>query len=232
MKIKKSELERIIAEEIENIVSELDFTDLVSMAQPKAAAKAGMKQRIDRATALQNNLLDGTLLSGTKDLQKVLNDAGFNAGKPDGRVGGKTIRAIKALQKALGVKPDGKYGKDTHAAWEKLGFASKAKLSKTSANLSKTSDLKALKLKMYKLRNNMINLYDKAGKKLTAEVVAAKNEYEKAQKEFIAAGGDLYGGYVSYGGKSKQKPKPKSTRKPKVGEPGGGSALNRAYPKG
>jgi peptidoglycan hydrolase-like protein with peptidoglycan-binding domain len=204
MKIKKSELEKIIAEEIENVVSELDFTDVVSMAQPKALAKAGMKQKTDRATALQNKLLDGTLLRGTKDLQKVLNDAGFNVGKPDGRVGGKTIRAIKALQKALGVKPDGKYGKDTHAAWEKAGFENRANLSKTSD--PKTSDLKALKLKMYKLRNNMINLYKKAGNKKTAEVDVARDEYKKAQKEFLAAGGRIgaLGGPFGFTVKSKE----------------------------
>jgi peptidoglycan hydrolase-like protein with peptidoglycan-binding domain len=226
MKIKKSELEKIIAEEIENIVSELDFTDLVSMAQPKAAAKAGMRQRTDRATALQNKLLQGVdNLIDTENLQKVLNDAGFNVGKPDGRVGGKTIGAIKALQKALGVKPDGKYGKNTHAAWQKLKFAKKA-------NLLRKSKLKALKLRMNKLKDNMIDLYKKAGNKKTAEVDVARDKYKKAQKEFIAAGGDLYGGYVSAGGRSKQKPKPKPTRRPKVGEPGGGSALNRAYPKG
>jgi peptidoglycan hydrolase-like protein with peptidoglycan-binding domain len=188
MKIKKSELEKIIAEEIENVVSELDFSQMIQMAQPKAAAKAGMKQITDRATALQNKLLDGTQLGGTKDLQKVLNNAGFNVGKPDGRVGGKTIGAIKALQKALGVKPDGKYGKNTHAAWEKAGFENRANLSKTS---SKTSDLKALKLKMYKLRNNMIDLYKKAGNKKTAEVDVARDEYKKAQEEFLAAGGRI-----------------------------------------
>lgn len=127
MKIKKSELERIIAEEIENVVSELDFSQMIQMAQPKAAAKAGMKQKTDQATALQNKLLQGIAsLQDAKNLQKALNDAGFNAGKPDGRVGGNTIRAIKALQKALGIKPDGKYGKGTHAAWKKLGFAKKA----------------------------------------------------------------------------------------------------------
>lgn len=228
MKIKKSELERIIAEEIENVVSELDFTDLVSMAQPKAAAKAGMKQGIDRATALQNKLLKNTNVPNVEALQVLLSTMGFPAGKPDGRVGGKTIGAIKALQKALGVKPDGKYGKNTHAAWEKTGLTSKAKLPKAL----KASKLKALKLKMNKLKDNMHNLYKKAGNKKTAEVDVARDKYKKAQKEFIAAGGDLYGGYVSYGGKSKQKPKPKSTRRPKVGQPGGGSALNRAYPKG
>jgi peptidoglycan hydrolase-like protein with peptidoglycan-binding domain len=140
MKIKKSELEKIIAEEIEKMLDEQGFFSGPVQAiggamtgQPPAGGFSGMLPKaqramaIDRATALQNKLLQGIAsLQDAKNLQKVLNDAGFNAGKPDGRVGGNTIRAIKALQKALGVKPDGKYGKNTHAAWKKLGFAKKA----------------------------------------------------------------------------------------------------------
>jgi localization factor PodJL len=43
-----------------------------------------------------------------RNIQAILNNNGFDAGKPDGEMGGKTIAAIKAFQKSLGQAPTGK----------------------------------------------------------------------------------------------------------------------------
>ncbi len=47
------------------------------------------------------------------DLQNALNKAGFDAGSADGKMGKKTKSAIKAFQRAHGLKPDGVVGEKT-----------------------------------------------------------------------------------------------------------------------
>jgi localization factor PodJL len=42
-----------------------------------------------------------------RNIQAILNNNGFDAGKPDGEMGKKTIAAIKAFQKTLGQEPTG-----------------------------------------------------------------------------------------------------------------------------
>ncbi len=42
-----------------------------------------------------------------RNIQAILNNNGFDAGKPDGEMGKKTIAAIKAFQKSLGQEPTG-----------------------------------------------------------------------------------------------------------------------------
>jgi hypothetical protein len=41
------------------------------------------------------------------ELQQLLGQRGFDAGEPDGRLGGKTATALRAYQAAAGVVPDG-----------------------------------------------------------------------------------------------------------------------------
>lgn len=41
------------------------------------------------------------------NIQLILNQQGFDAGKPDGIMGGKTKTAISAFQKANGMTPTG-----------------------------------------------------------------------------------------------------------------------------
>ncbi len=43
-----------------------------------------------------------------RNIQAILNNNGFDAGKPDGNMGAKTISAIKAFQKSAGLPEDGK----------------------------------------------------------------------------------------------------------------------------
>lgn len=41
------------------------------------------------------------------NIQAILNNNGFDTGKPDGIIGGKTTAAIRAFQASIGMKPDG-----------------------------------------------------------------------------------------------------------------------------
>ena len=43
-----------------------------------------------------------------RNIQAILNNNGFDAGKPDGEMGVKTIGAIKAFQKSVGQEPSGR----------------------------------------------------------------------------------------------------------------------------
>lgn len=42
-----------------------------------------------------------------RNIQAILNNNGFDAGKPDGELGKKTVVAIKAFQKSVGLEPNG-----------------------------------------------------------------------------------------------------------------------------
>ena len=52
-----------------------------------------------------------------KQVQSALKNAGFYMGNLDGKIGPKSIEAIKAFQKENGLKADGVIGKQT---WERL----------------------------------------------------------------------------------------------------------------
>ncbi|MDP9837846.1 localization factor PodJL [Neorhizobium huautlense] len=43
-----------------------------------------------------------------RNIQAILNKNGFDAGAPDGKMGNKTVAAIRSFQKANGMEPDGK----------------------------------------------------------------------------------------------------------------------------
>ena len=57
--------------------------------------------------------------ASVKELQRRLNDMGYNCGAVDGKFGSKTETAVKALQEASGLTPDGVVGKYT---WQALGI--------------------------------------------------------------------------------------------------------------
>ena len=42
-----------------------------------------------------------------RNIQAILNNNGFDAGKPDGEMGQKTVAAIKAFQKSINQEPTG-----------------------------------------------------------------------------------------------------------------------------
>lgn len=43
-----------------------------------------------------------------RNIQAILNKNGFNAGEPDGKLGARTVAAIKAFQTSVGQEPSGK----------------------------------------------------------------------------------------------------------------------------
>ena len=51
-----------------------------------------------------------------KELQELLNEFGFDAGKVDGDFGYNTEAAVKRMQTAANIEVDGKYGNKSHAA--------------------------------------------------------------------------------------------------------------------
>jgi hypothetical protein len=55
----------------------------------------------------------GSRGSAVRSLQQQLNRAGFNTGGVDGDYGTRTLRAVKAFQRARGLDVDGKVGPDT-----------------------------------------------------------------------------------------------------------------------
>jgi len=73
---------------------------------------------VDQATWKELNFFSdlGLILDGEVNVafvQEILAREGFNPGKIDGKVGPKTIAAIKELQKINGLNPDGKIGPRT-----------------------------------------------------------------------------------------------------------------------
>jgi localization factor PodJL len=47
------------------------------------------------------------MTKAVRNIQAILNNNGFNAGTPDGKIGAKTVEAIKAFQKSIGHEPTG-----------------------------------------------------------------------------------------------------------------------------
>lgn len=64
----------------------------------------------DRLLKLTSPMMNGTDVS---QLQTLLNEKGFTAGKVDGTFGSDTERAVKAFQKAAKITVDGKVGSET-----------------------------------------------------------------------------------------------------------------------
>ncbi|OCJ17594.1 hemagglutinin [Rhizobium sp. AC44/96] len=48
-----------------------------------------------------------------RNIQAILNNNGFDAGKPDGQLGAKTVAAIKSFQKSIGQEPSGRINDET-----------------------------------------------------------------------------------------------------------------------
>jgi len=77
----------------------------------------GLKQShfIDNETWSQLKVFEryGLVIAGELNIyaiQVALKTAGIDPGKPDGKIGRKTLSAIKRFQEASGLKPDGKVG--------------------------------------------------------------------------------------------------------------------------
>jgi peptidoglycan hydrolase-like protein with peptidoglycan-binding domain len=114
---------------LKQIANDLSPGTFGSGARSAGTGKKGMSKTAKQKSLLRRaNVFGGSL----QNLQKTLGDSGYfgsrdiAAGKdtfskgltnPDGKYGEETEEAIKYLQKILGVKQDGFYGKETHKAW-------------------------------------------------------------------------------------------------------------------
>ncbi len=79
----------------------------LSKEKEEAALAAGSKKQVSEVKSRPN----------IKQIQMALKNAGYNPGPVDGKMGRQTKDALKAFQKANGLSPDGKTGKQT---WELL----------------------------------------------------------------------------------------------------------------
>jgi cell wall-associated NlpC family hydrolase len=68
-------------------------------------------------TTFLPTLREGSQGPVVRDLQNLLNERGFNCGKPDAEFGPKTKQAVKDFQRAQGLSQDGVVGQNT---WDRL----------------------------------------------------------------------------------------------------------------
>ena len=68
-------------------------------------------------TAFLPTLREGSQGPVVRELQDLLNDRGFNCGKPDAEFGPKTKQAVEDFQRAQGLSQDGVVGQNT---WDRL----------------------------------------------------------------------------------------------------------------
>jgi localization factor PodJL len=61
----------------------------------------------DAWLAKSNTTASVDMKRAIRNIQAILNNNGFDAGKPDGELGKKTVVAIKAFQKTVGLEPNG-----------------------------------------------------------------------------------------------------------------------------
>jgi localization factor PodJL len=62
----------------------------------------------DEWAAKSNTTASVDMKKAIRNIQAILNNNGFDAGKPDGEMGKKTVQAIKDFQKAVGQEPTGR----------------------------------------------------------------------------------------------------------------------------
>lgn len=75
-------------------------------AQP-VDAKANTVDVPDAWVGPANKTASVDMTKAVRNIQAILNNNGFDAGKPDGQMGKKTVAAIKAFQKSIGQEPTG-----------------------------------------------------------------------------------------------------------------------------
>ncbi|WP_077962467.1 peptidoglycan-binding protein [Ensifer adhaerens] len=70
-------------------------------------AKANSVDVPDAWVGPANKTASVDMSKAVRNIQAILNNNGFDAGKPDGQMGKKTVAAIKAFQKSVGQEPTG-----------------------------------------------------------------------------------------------------------------------------
>jgi peptidoglycan hydrolase-like protein with peptidoglycan-binding domain len=110
---------RNVTRENDNLKAQIQT--LQTQLQEKSAEADSLRKALSSTTEQRYN---AAKLAGStdvidrpsvKNVQAALNNAGYDCGTPDGRMGKKTRQAIKDFQKANGLEADGKVGKKTWA---------------------------------------------------------------------------------------------------------------------
>lgn len=85
-----------------------------TVSEAKEKSSLDILQGIDTSSSQWKKTKKGAIKTDElMALQKILNDLGFNTGKPDGWFGKNTARGVKKFQKAHGLTVDGDPGKNT-----------------------------------------------------------------------------------------------------------------------
>jgi len=94
------------------IQSKDDEINILKDALTKAAQE---KQQVSSRQIAKKSRFIGEVKSrpNVKQIQIALSNAGYNPGRQDGRMGPKTVEAIKAFQSSNNLPADGKVGKKT-----------------------------------------------------------------------------------------------------------------------
>jgi peptidoglycan hydrolase-like protein with peptidoglycan-binding domain len=105
----------------------LQVSDLETKVQQKDAEIDGLRQALSKTTEEKYNQMKesavATQVPSPLQIQKALQNAGFDPGEVDGKLGKQTRKAIRDFQKANGLTADGKVGPKT---WSELAkFAEK-----------------------------------------------------------------------------------------------------------
>lgn len=96
------------------LLRELTYTTTEQIDPEIAKASLAVLQAIDTSSSQWRKTKRGSIKTQElEDLQEILNQLGYNAGKPDGWFGKKTARAVMQFQKDNNLVVDGDPGKNT-----------------------------------------------------------------------------------------------------------------------
>ncbi len=103
-------------------------------AEPAAATTADMMTAAAPVAPVENTAaaMASSTIGSSQEIQRALQQAGFYHGAIDGKIGPKTLQAIKAFQQAHQLRADGKVGPRTWAALQSYLTASAPSSSATS----------------------------------------------------------------------------------------------------
>jgi peptidoglycan hydrolase-like protein with peptidoglycan-binding domain len=110
---KKNDLEsQSLRNQLIDLQAEMQSKDEQIMQLKQALLSKMQQDRLGQETNITSSSDKGQKPS-IKLIQQALKGAGYNPGSVDGKMGRQTREAIRAFQKANGLKADGKVGKET-----------------------------------------------------------------------------------------------------------------------
>lgn len=105
------------AMQVKQLQSHVDF--LEAELERKDQQICALEETLKKAQEATLKKRSGPLQLSVRQIQRALKNAGFYKGPVDGKMGPNTKEAIKAFQKAHGLRPDGIVGKLTSKELER-----------------------------------------------------------------------------------------------------------------